>query len=47
MTREGGPDFSHDWLDTWKEMEKVYKANPDKVKAIGAVFPVQSPVQVI
>jgi len=24
-----------DWLDTWKEMERVFKAHPDKVKAIG------------
>ena len=24
-----------DWLDTWKAMEKVYKAHPDKLKAIG------------
>ncbi|KAH9478655.1 Glycerol 2-dehydrogenase (NADP(+)) [Psilocybe cubensis] len=30
-----GPDRSIDWLDTWKEMVKVYKENPDKVKAIG------------
>lgn len=27
--------FQIDWLDTWKEMEKLYKANPDKLKAIG------------
>lgn len=24
-----------DWLDTWKEMERVYLANKDKVRAIG------------
>ncbi|TDL25187.1 Aldo keto reductase [Rickenella mellea] len=30
-----GPDRSIDWIDTWKEMEKVYKDHPDKVKAIG------------
>ncbi|KAI3611524.1 aldo-keto reductase [Moniliophthora roreri] len=24
-----------DWLDTWHEMEKLYKAHPDKLKAIG------------
>ncbi|KAH8087158.1 Aldo/keto reductase [Cristinia sonorae] len=29
------PDKSHNWIDTWKAMEAVYKANPDKVKAIG------------
>ncbi|KAJ7461860.1 Aldo keto reductase [Mycena galericulata] len=28
-------DKTHDWLDTWKEMEKLYKAHPDKLKAIG------------
>lgn len=37
MTREGGPDHSIDWLDTWKAMEKLYEAHPDKIKAIGAV----------
>lgn len=35
MTREGGPDRSIDWLDTWKEMEKLYEAHPDKLRAIG------------
>ncbi|KAF8155605.1 Aldo/keto reductase [Crassisporium funariophilum] len=30
-----GADKSIDWLDTWKTMEKVYKNNPEKVKAIG------------
>ncbi|KAG8880875.1 hypothetical protein FRB97_000386 [Tulasnella sp. 331] len=29
------PDFSKDWLDTWKAMEKVYQEHPNKVKAIG------------
>ncbi|KAG5640111.1 hypothetical protein DXG03_001185 [Asterophora parasitica] len=24
-----------DWLDTWKSMEKLYKANPKKLRAIG------------
>ncbi|KAF7290947.1 Aldo-keto reductase [Mycena chlorophos] len=28
-------DFTHDWLDTWKNMERLYKAHPDKLKAIG------------
>lgn len=27
--------YQLNWLDTWKGMEKVYKAHPDKVKAIG------------
>ncbi|KAF5368863.1 hypothetical protein D9758_002875 [Tetrapyrgos nigripes] len=35
MTKEGGPDKSIDWLDTWHEMEKLYKTHPDKIKAIG------------
>ncbi len=35
MTKEGKPDREIDWLDTWKEMERVFKAHPDKVKAIG------------
>jgi glycerol 2-dehydrogenase (NADP+) len=30
-----GPDRSLDWLDTWKKMERVYKANPEKIRAIG------------
>lgn len=30
-----GPDRSIEWLDTWKTMEKIYKAHPEKVKAIG------------
>lgn len=35
MTHDGKADPSIDWLDTWAEMEKVYQAHPDKVKAIG------------
>ncbi|KAJ3859535.1 NADP-dependent oxidoreductase domain-containing protein [Lentinula edodes] len=35
MTKEGGADKSIDWLDTWHEMEKLYKAHPEKIKAIG------------
>lgn len=31
----GEPDKRLDWLDTWKEMERVYLANKDKVRAIG------------
>ncbi|KAF9484998.1 Aldo/keto reductase [Pholiota conissans] len=30
-----GADRSLDWLDTWHKMEKIYKENPNKVKAIG------------
>jgi len=33
--KNGGADASVDWLDTWKTMEKLYKAHPDKLKAIG------------
>ena len=35
MTKDGKADKERDWLDTWKDMERVYKAHPDKVKAIG------------
>jgi len=35
MTKEGGPDHTHDWLDTWKNMEKLYQEHPDKLRAIG------------
>ncbi|KAJ6612644.1 Aldo keto reductase [Mycena sp. CBHHK59/15] len=35
MTKEMKADKTHDWLDTWKSMEKLYKAHPDKLKAIG------------
>lgn len=34
-TKDGKADKSVNWLDTWKEMEKLYKAHPDKIKAIG------------
>ncbi|KAH9940323.1 NADP-dependent oxidoreductase domain-containing protein [Amylocystis lapponica] len=33
--RDGKPDLSWSWIDTWKNMEKLYKAHPDKLKAIG------------
>lgn len=33
--KDGGADKERDWRDTWRDMEKVYKENPDKVKAIG------------
>ncbi|KAF7316405.1 Aldo-keto reductase [Mycena indigotica] len=29
------PDYSVDWLDTWKSMERLYKAHPEKLRAIG------------
>ncbi|KAI0045014.1 Aldo/keto reductase [Auriscalpium vulgare] len=35
MTKDGKADKSINWIDTWKEMEKVYKAHPEKVRAIG------------
>jgi glycerol 2-dehydrogenase (NADP+) len=28
-------DKSIDWLDTWKEMVRLYKAYPEKLRAIG------------
>ncbi|KAG5220505.1 NADP-dependent oxidoreductase domain-containing protein [Salix suchowensis] len=28
-----------DWLDTWKSMEKIYRAHPEKLKAIGTSDP--------
>lgn len=31
----GKPDFEWSWLKTWQIMEELYKANPDKLKAIG------------
>jgi glycerol 2-dehydrogenase (NADP+) len=36
MTSDWKADKSLNWLDTWKAMEKVYQAHPEKVKAIGA-----------
>ncbi|KAG5654440.1 hypothetical protein H0H81_002629 [Sphagnurus paluster] len=30
-----GPLHGVDWLDTWKSMEKLYKAHPEKLRAIG------------
>lgn len=35
MTKDGNADFSKDWLDTWKGMERVFNVHSDKVKAIG------------
>ena len=33
--QDGKPDRDVDWLDVYKEVEKIYKENPDKIKAIG------------
>ncbi|KAH9916994.1 Aldo/keto reductase [Epithele typhae] len=33
--KDGGPDRSRDWRDTWRDMEAAFKANEGKVKAIG------------
>jgi len=35
MTKDGKADKEHDWLTTWKDMEKLFLENPDKLKAIG------------
>ncbi|KIM71907.1 hypothetical protein PILCRDRAFT_313802 [Piloderma croceum F 1598] len=36
MTKDGkSADKSHNWIDTWRSMEELYRDNPDKVKAIG------------
>ncbi|KAG1902123.1 NADP-dependent oxidoreductase domain-containing protein [Suillus fuscotomentosus] len=35
MTKDGQADKGHDWLDTWKAMEDLYLAHPEKLKAIG------------
>lgn len=36
MTPDWKADKSLNWIDTWKALEKVYLAHPEKVKAIGA-----------
>ncbi|CAE6389847.1 unnamed protein product [Rhizoctonia solani] len=33
--KDGKADKSLDWLDAWKQMEKIYETQRDKVKAIG------------
>ncbi|OBZ67889.1 putative reductase 1 [Grifola frondosa] len=33
--KDGKADKEHNWLDTWKAIEKIYEAHPEKVKAIG------------
>lgn len=35
MKKKGGADKEWDWRDTWKSMENLFKAHPDKLKAIG------------
>ncbi|KAI0783812.1 NADP-dependent oxidoreductase domain-containing protein [Abortiporus biennis] len=35
MTKSGEADKSINWIDTWKAFQKIYKAHPEKVKAIG------------
>jgi len=35
MTRDGKADKSHDWIDTWRSMEELYRDYPEKIKAIG------------
>ncbi|KAF8190372.1 NADP-dependent oxidoreductase domain-containing protein [Mycena galopus ATCC 62051] len=37
MTKGQPPlaDKTHKWIDTWKSMKSLYKAHPEKIKAIG------------
>lgn len=35
MTNDWKADKSLNWLDTWKEIETVYRKHPEKIKAIG------------
>jgi hypothetical protein len=35
MTDEWKADKSLNWLDTWREIENVYRKHPEKIKAIG------------
>jgi glycerol 2-dehydrogenase (NADP+) len=28
-------DKSHDWIDTWRSMEELYRDYSDKIRAIG------------
>ncbi|KAG7094829.1 hypothetical protein E1B28_005639 [Marasmius oreades] len=35
MTEDQKADKSVDWLDTWHEMERLHKEQPNKIKAIG------------
>ena len=35
MTNEWKADKSLNWLDTWREIENVYRKHPEKIKAIG------------
>lgn len=33
--KDGKPDREISWIDTWRNMEKIFKEHPDKVRAIG------------
>jgi glycerol 2-dehydrogenase (NADP+) len=35
MTKDWKADKSLNWIDTWKEIETIYRAHPEKIKAIG------------
>jgi hypothetical protein len=35
MTNEWKADKTLNWLDTWREIENVYRKHPEKIKAIG------------
>jgi len=35
MTNDWKADKSLNWLDTWREIENVYRKHPEKIKAIG------------
>ncbi len=35
MTSDWKADKSLNWLDTWRDIENVYRKHPEKVKAIG------------
>ncbi|KAJ2934537.1 hypothetical protein H1R20_g2572, partial [Candolleomyces eurysporus] len=39
MRPDDTPDKTIDWLNTWKEMVKLYKAHPEKLRAIGKLSP--------
>jgi glycerol 2-dehydrogenase (NADP+) len=47
MTKDGKADRGHDWLDTWKTMEDLYLAHPEKLKAIGQYPTPHSAVSVL
>jgi len=35
MTNDWKADKSLNWLDTWREIENIYRKHPEKIKAIG------------